>query len=177
MSESSVPESERQFLILTQYAGAFALGAMFALFGSIEGINPRLEFSLNWKVYVGFFGGGGFSWWIIGRIFAAALEADRAGTAVSKRKPIFWMLVFCFIVVGFTLGGFIWSLRDMPDNRMRDVLIGNAIAVWVIGFCCLLVWNLVQFFEENSAEEEKKFNESLQEPESDREKPDESATG
>ncbi|MGB0579708.1 MAG: hypothetical protein ACPGVU_08420 [Limisphaerales bacterium] len=160
MSEPDVTKSERQFLLLIQYAGAFSLGAMFALFGSIDEINPRLQFSLNWKVYTGFFAGGGISWWIIGHIFSAAIEADKTGNTVSKRKPIFWMLVFCFIVIGLTLGTFIWSLWDMPDNRMRDVIIGNVIAVWAVGFCCILVWNLVQFFEESSAEEEKKFSES-----------------
>ena len=162
MADPVVPKSERQFLLLIQYAGAFGLGVMFALFGSIEGINPRLQFTLNWKVFAGFFGGGGIAWWIIGHIFSSALEADRMGTQHSKRKPIFWMLVFCFIVAGLTMAGFIWSLRDMPDSRIKDVIIGNGIAIWVVGFCCVLVWNLVQFFEESSAEEEKKFNESIE---------------
>ena len=62
-------------------------------------------------------------------------------------------------IAGLTLGGFIWTLTETNESRLRDVIIGNIIAFWVIGFCVLLVWNLFQFFEENSAEAEKRFNE------------------
>jgi hypothetical protein len=156
MPNAPVPDSERQFLILIQYAGALCLGIMFGFFGSIESINPQIVFSLNWKVWVGLFGGGLFSWWALGRIFASAEAADSEKT--GDRRPLFWMLVFCFVVAGLTLAGFVWSLRETSESRIRDVIIGNAIAIWVLGFACVLVWNTVRFFEENSAEAEKQFN-------------------
>jgi len=62
-------------------------------------------------------------------------------------------------VTGLTLAGFVYSLKGTSESKVRDVIIGNVIAVWVVAFCCLLVWNLIQFFEENSAEAERKFNE------------------
>ncbi len=156
MPDVPVPESERQFLKLTQYGGALCLGIMFGFIGSIESINPQIVFSANWKAWVGLFGGGWFSWWVMGRIFAAAEAAD--SSQKRDRRPFFWMLVFCFVVAGLTLAGFVWSMRAMNENRMRDMIIGNVIALWVVGFCCLLIWNMVQFFEENSAEAEKQFN-------------------
>lgn len=130
---------------------------MFGFIASIESINPRVSFSFNWMVPVGLFGGGLFVWWILGRIFATA--ADSGAHAGGKRKPLFWMLFFCFLIVGLTIAGFVFSLRDTPANRMKDVIIGNAIAIWVVGFGCLLVWNLIQYFEENSADAERRFNE------------------
>ncbi len=157
LTESETNQSEQQFLKLTQLGGGGCLGLMFGFIASIESINPRVSFSLNWMVPVGFVGGGLIVWWILGRIFAAAQNPEAKGG--GKRKPLFWMLFFCFLTVGLTLAGFIWSLQDTPSSRMKDVIIGNAIALWVVGFGCLLVWNLIQYFEENSAEAERKFNE------------------
>ena len=159
MSQRPPLDNEHRFLKLTQWAGAFSLAVMFGFFGAIDGINPRIEFSINWKVWVGFLGGGAFCFWVIGKIFVLAEEADRDKTKASNRRPLFWTLVFCFIVVGLTLAGFVYSLKGTSESQVRDVIIGNVIAIWVVGFCCLLVWNLIQFFEENSAEAEKKFNE------------------
>jgi len=157
MPPTQVPKSERQLLKLTQYVGALCLGVMFGFIGSIESINPQIVFSLNWKVWVGLVFFGLFFWWLLGRIFASVEEDNNSKT--STRKPFFWMLFFCLTIAGLTLGGFIWTLTETNESRLRDVIIGNIIAFWVIGFCVLLVWNLFQFFEENSAEAEKRFNE------------------
>jgi|GEM_PF-791530 len=156
LTDSDTNQAEQQFLKLTQLGGAAALGIMFAFIASIESVNPRVVFSFNWLVPVGFFGGGGFVWWVLGRIFTSAADPESRGG--SKRKPLFWMIFFCFLIAGLTIAGFAWSLREIPVDRMRDVIIGNAIAIWVVGFGCLLVWNLIQYFEENSAAAEKRFN-------------------
>lgn len=155
MSELETPNTEREFLKLTQLGGAFCLGVLFAFIGSIESVNPTVSFSLNWKVFAGLFGGGGFVWWLLGMVFASA-EAEDEGRQ-GTRKPVFWMLFFCFVTGGITLAGFAFAMKETPDNRMRDVIIGSTVAVWVIGFCCLMIWRLIQFLEEDSARGEEQF--------------------
>jgi hypothetical protein len=155
MSKSPTPETESQFLKLTQLGGALCLGVMFGFIASIESVNPSVSFSLNWKVFVGVFGGGGLVWWLLGMVFASAAAED-AGQA-GGRKPVFWMLFFCFLCGGVTLGGFAFAMKETPGNRVRDVMIGSAVAFWVIGFCCMMVWRLIQFLEEDSARGEEQF--------------------
>ena len=154
MSESQ-PETERQFLRLTQLGGAGCIAVLFAFIGSIEGVNPRVVFGLNWKVFVGFFGGFGVVWWLLGMLFASA-EAEDSGEQ-TRRKPVFWMLFFCLVTGGVTLGGFAFAMKETPDSKFRDVVFGTVAAVWVIGFCCLMIWRLIQFLEEDSARGEEQF--------------------
>lgn len=155
MSPTPTPDSEKQFFKLTQLGGAVCLGVLFAFIGSIESVNPKVAFAWNWKVFVGLFGGGGVVWWLLGMMFASAEAQDTGQT--TKRKPLFWMLFFCLVTGGVTLGGFAFAMKETPDSRMRDVIIGSAAAFWVIGFCCLMVWRLIQFLEEDSARGEEQF--------------------
>jgi len=149
------PNSEKQFLQLTRLGGAGCLAVLFAFIGSIESVNPRVAFSLNWKVFVGFFVGFALVWWLLGMMFASA-EAEDSGEQ-TKRKPLFWMLFFCLFAGGVTLAGFAFAMKETPDSKFRDVMFGTVAAVWVIGFCCLMVWRLIQFLEEDSARGEEQF--------------------
>lgn len=160
MDERPRQTTERQFLKLTQLGGAGCLAVMFAFIGSIESVNPRVAFALNWKVFAGFFGGFGVVWWLLGMLFASA-EAEDAGRA-TKRKPIFWMLFFCLVTGGVTLAGFGFAMRETPEGKFRDVIFGTIAAVWVIGFCCLMVWRLIQFLEEDSARGEEQFRREME---------------
>lgn len=157
MTPTDTTRSAQQLLQLTRFGGGLSLGAMFGLIASIESINPRIVFSLNWLVPVGFFAGGGLVWWVLGRIFSSAGNPD--GDGEQKNKSLFWMLFFCLLVVGLTLAGFASALHGTPSSRLRDVIFGNAIAIWAIGFCGLMVWHFIQYFEQESSRAEKKFNE------------------
>lgn len=95
---------------------SLGLGTKFSLFAAIESVNPKIVFSINWFVSVAFIGGG-VVWWGLERIFTTADESGTNGE--RKRIPLFWMLLFCLLLVGLTVVGFASALHGTAAPSPR----------------------------------------------------------
>lgn len=69
------------------------------------------------------------------------------------------MLLFSLLLAGLTIARFASALHGTAALRLRDVFVGSGVALWALCLCGLLISQFIQYFEEDSAEAEKKINE------------------
>lgn len=121
----------------------FSIGAMAGFIVSIRQINPTIEFRFDWRTWLALLIGCGMGW-LFWRVIPS--DSEREQTGKSKWLPLgLWLAV----LTGMMLAGFAYGMKDISNDKQREMYIGTAVAVAVLGFVGFLLWRAVKFFEED----------------------------
>ncbi|MBI3418034.1 MAG: hypothetical protein HY043_22320 [Verrucomicrobia bacterium] len=132
------PQTDRQFARVMQLSVAVSLGFMAAFLWSLKQINPQVHIELSPGTLVVFLVAAVVSWFAWPKI---ANDGRR-----SRRN----FLLFAGAVVLLTASAFIYGVKDVSRERLRDVAIGTTLAVLALSVLGFAIWRVGRFLEEDA---------------------------
>ena len=150
MAEDPGNRNERDLLRLVRLASALCMGGVAGFLCSVRQLHPNLRFGFSAVSIVGFVMAAGFAWVCFGCLFREAAESA-AGPPGRRGKPIRrWLMLFGVVSGLATLGGFVYALKDVAGEELRNVIEGAALAVAVLVTIGWLLRRVVRLLEEES---------------------------
>lgn len=132
------PKTERQIARVMQLSVAVSLGFMAAFFWSLKQVNSHVRFEVSPGTGIAFLATAAISWqaWPM--------------VAREQRRARRHFLLFAVGVVVLTAGAFIYGVKDVSREKMRDVAIGAALAALALSVLGLAIWRVGKFLEKDS---------------------------
>jgi len=123
------------FFRIVRGSTALALGGMAAALEALRPSAAGFSFHVSLWTLVAFVLGmaAGLFYW---RLTARSRLASRIGTAL-------------LLVAG--VGGFLYPLRFVPEDKMREIAIGLSLAIGALSLVAFLLWRIKRFFDADNA--------------------------
>lgn len=122
-------------------ASSFSVGLSTAFAASLKQINPTLEFKLGLLTLVCFVAGFAATWWIHRVIFNENL--DKQDPNRRKKSLIFFGATMMVAVIGCMA----FALKGISHEKLKEVGIGVAIAVFFMSISFFFFFKVVGFLQ------------------------------
>lgn len=129
------------FETLAGLASSFSVGLATAFAASLKQINPTLEFNIGILSLICFVIGFAATWWIHRVIFNDKL--DKQDPKRRKKSLIFFGVTMMVAVMGCMS----FALRGISQEKLREVGIGVAIAVFFMSISFFFFFKVVGFLQ------------------------------
>lgn len=123
----------RDFEKLVIRTSTFSIAVLAGFLASIKQVNPAVLFQFSALSVIAFLVGGALTF-----IFLRAVLSPN-----KKRRA----LLVVVVAVAALLGYFAFGIKNVSSENRRDVTIGTAIALAVLGFLGWVLWRVSRFFE------------------------------
>lgn len=133
---------ERLFERLIQWGVALCIGAMGAFILSLRQVNPVVRFEFDWVTLLGLIVGGAMGW-----LFWKVIPDEK--TAQEGRGRWFPLVIWSLALTGGMVAGFAYGMKDVSGRQHRDMLIGTAAALVVLGGVGFIGWKIARYFEDD----------------------------
>lgn len=144
----SLPASQQEtktengpFEKLAGLASSFSVGLATGFVASLKQINPTLEFNFGFLSLLCFGIGFGGTWWMHGIIFNDNL--DKQDPKLRKKSLVFFGITASVAMICCMS----FALRGISEEKLKDVLIGVAIAVIFLSIAFFFFLKVVRFLE------------------------------
>jgi hypothetical protein len=135
--------SELRLKRVIEWSMTLSVGAMAGFFASIRSVNPEIVFRFDWFTLLALLAGG----WM-GHLFWRVIPRNVPGSPQGPKRwvPLALWLAVQVVAMVFTFG---YGMKDLSNEKHREMLVGTGLAIAVLTFVAFLLWRVGKFFEDS----------------------------
>ena len=141
--------NERDFLRIAAIASGFGFGCVVASLYSLRQSPDGLTFQISLGTFVAFAVGAACGWGYWRALAKVVAAAQDRGTPIAERgrtKLMIWTAGAWLL----GLSAFLYPIRFVNRDNLRDVLEGLGFAFAVLSLVALVLWRIKRYLEEDA---------------------------
>ena len=141
-------EKKKQILSfewLVTLSSSFSMGVAAAFVFSIESVNPTVQFSLRWQVWVSLVVVAWLTFWGCRALFFS--EPNPSSDEENSSKMRRWFIGLTILGLGGTACGMAYSLKGVSHEKLVDVGIGVLLAAFFLSIVLFLFLRTIRFLQ------------------------------